>query len=67
MSEEPKPSPAKSFADFLYKFYFDKLFKEGYSRSDIGRLSVIFSKFTLEQTNAPKELVDETIKILNDY
>lgn len=67
MTEEPVLSPAKSFADFLYKFYFDKLFKEGYSRSDIARLSVTFSKFTIEQSNVKPELAQETLKILNDY
>lgn len=55
------------FAENLQKFFFDKLFKEGYSRSDIQKMSLTFSKFVIEQTiNLPKEFLDQTLKNLNE-
>lgn len=62
----PQVTP-QLFAENLQKFFFDKLFKEGYSRSDIQRMSISFSKFMLEETrDLDKQFIDQTLKILND-
>jgi hypothetical protein len=56
----------QSFAEFLYKFYFEKLFSEGYGREDVKKLSKSFSKFTLEQSKLEKDFINETINIINE-
>lgn len=38
----------KERSDFLIKYFSEKLFKEGYPRSDIQKMAVEFAKFTLD-------------------
>lgn len=38
----------KERSDFLVKYFSEKLFKEGYPRADIQKMSIEFAKFTLD-------------------
>ena len=53
----------KEKSDQLFKYFYDKLFKEGYPREDIKKLSVEFSLFLLEECCRPRsiEYINDTI------
>lgn len=42
----------KERSDFLIKYFSEKLFKEGYPRTDINKMALEFAKFTLDFSKA---------------
>lgn len=53
----------KERADLLFKYFHDKLFREGFPREEIKKLSTEFSLFVCEESARPRsiEFINEVI------
>ena len=46
----------KEKSEALFKYFHDKLFKEGYPRDEIKKLSIEFSLYLLEECCRPRSI-----------